>query len=422
MQNDLKISISNDLIKTLEPRDKPYDVRDSDLTGFMVRVYPSGKKSYVVQYGRGKRYTIGSTELIKAKSARDKALILLGQAKDGIDPHAEKRKQNVKTLRDFIEKVYSPWVTANRKTGEETVKRLSRFDHLMKFKLSELTAWQIEKWRTKRLKDGVSKETINRDLNALRAALSMAVEFKHIDEHPLKGVKQYETDKRKKVRYLLPDEETRLRGSLGLRDKEYRDARENANRWRKQRGYKLFPTLTDKEFIDHLEPMVLLSINTGMRRGEVFHLRWKDIDLKDRMLTIEGSTAKSGTTRHLPLNAEAFEVLSAWKKQSKKSGLVFPGKEGEPLTNVKKAWASVIDRAKIQNFRWHDLRHDFASKLVMRGVDLNTVRELLGHADLKMTLRYAHLAPEHKKAAVDRLMEPVEIERPDQAIGVPDRT
>jgi site-specific recombinase XerD len=75
------------------------------------------------------------------------------------------------------------------------------------------------------------------------------------------------------------------------------------------------------------------------------------------------------------------------------------------MHDVNTSWGNVLVDAKIENFRWHDMRHHFASHLVMAGVDLNTVRELLGHADLKMTLRYAHLAPEHKAAAVAKLMK-----------------
>ena len=84
---------------------------------------------------------------------------------------------------------------------------------------------------------------------------------------------------------------------------------------------------------------------------------------------------------------------------------MFPGEDGAPLADVKSAWLPLVDAAKVRAFRFHDFRHTFASKLVMAGVDLNTVRELLGHADLKMTLRYAHLAPEHKAAAVAKLVQ-----------------
>lgn len=84
--------------------------------------------------------------------------------------------------------------------------------------------------------------------------------------------------------------------------------------------------------------------------------------------------------------------------------MVFAGKDGCPMDNVQSSWERLIKDAGLFDFRWHDLRHSFASKLVMAGVDLNTVRELLGHSDIKMTLRYAHLAPEHKHAAVARLV------------------
>jgi len=166
----------------------------------------------------------------------------------------------------------------------------------------------------------------------------------------------------------------------------------------------LYPDITGP-YGDHLTPMVLLSLNTGMRRTEVFHMRWSDIDFNNQTLVIHGATAKSGRTLHIPLNTEALDALEAWRDHREEgTELAFPAKDGRPFHNVKKAWEGVLSDAGITAFRWHDMRHHFASRLVMAGVDLNTVRELLGHADMRMTLRYAHLAPEHKAAAVAKLV------------------
>ena len=140
-----------------------------------------------------------------------------------------------------------------------------------------------------------------------------------------------------------------------------------------------------------------------MRRGELFNLKWADVNFVGKIVTVVGATAKSGKTRHLPLNDEALYTLQQWYTQRKKSELVFPSYDGERMDNISTSWERLIKDAKIEHFRFHDCRHDFASKLVMAGVDLNTVRELLGHSDIKMTLRYAHLAPAKLAAAVAML-------------------
>jgi site-specific recombinase XerD len=106
------------------------------------------------------------------------------------------------------------------------------------------------------------------------------------------------------------------------------------------------------------------------------------------------------------MNDLLTKTLVDWKAQTGGSdnGLVFPSpKSGEVFNNVRRAWEGVLRAAQIKKFRWHDMRHDFASQLVMKGVDLNTVRELMGHKDMKMTLKYAHLAPQVKRAAVKLL-------------------
>lgn len=164
-------------------------------------------------------------------------------------------------------------------------------------------------------------------------------------------------------------------------------------------------TLEGRVFADYLKPMVLLAMNTGIRLGELTQLRWKDISLTDApMLTVQAAYAKTGQIRHVPLNKTAKKVLEDWKaQQAETGGLVFATKTGHRIKNLRKAWMGVLDSAKIKNFKWHDLRHHFASKLVMAGVDLNTVRELLGHGSLTMTLRYAHLSPAKMAQAVAQL-------------------
>jgi integrase len=218
----------------------------------------------------------------------------------------------------------------------------------------------------------------------------------------LTDVKPITADRTGRVRFLTPEEETRLRKALAKRDARRRARRVRSNRWRRARGYEPWPP----DAPDHLTPIVSLALNTGLRKGEIFNLRWADADLRRAQLTVRGTGAKSGQTRHVPLNREAVAVLRAWQTTTTdQTAHVFAGRsEGEPLDDVKKAWLPVVKAAKLKAFTFHDLRHTFASKLVMAGVDLNTVRELLGHADIKMTLRYAHIAPAHAAAAVAKLL------------------
>lgn len=139
-------------------------------------------------------------------------------------------------------------------------------------------------------------------------------------------------------------------------------------------------------------------MNTGLRRGEVLKLRWTSVDFTRRLLTVEGGNAKNRQTRHVPLNEEAASTLRRWREQSGPGARVF-----EVATGFRTAWEKLLKRARIAHFRWHDLRHHFASRLVQHGVPLNTVRDLLGHSSVGMSLRYAHLAPDQRREAVAKL-------------------
>ncbi|MCH9027208.1 MAG: tyrosine-type recombinase/integrase [Proteobacteria bacterium] len=411
----MKAKLSSRTLQSLQPCDKPFEVVDSELKGFLLRVQPSGAKTYYFSYrnsqGRRGRYRIGNGDALSPAQARDQAVLLSARVVAGEDIQSQKKHERLlaeqaksRTLDGFLIHQYEPWVTSQRKSGADTVKRLrSNFAHLMQRPLVDINLWVIEKWRSEELKRGKAKTTINRDITTLKACLSKAVEWELLDANPLQKLKPIRTDALTRARYLNATEESVLRNALIERDQRLRKNRASGNAWRRARHHEELPDLSSVAFADYLQPMVLLSLNTGLRRGEILQLRWADVDLLRRELIVRGDNAKSGKTRHIPLNHEALTTLQQWRSESRSTEWVFVGKDGKRMWAVKASWKRVLLSAAIVDFRWHDLRHHFASRLVMNGVDLNTVRELLGHADLTMTLRYAHLSPEHKADAVARL-------------------
>lgn len=385
-------------INAAKPTGKLYRLRDASVPGLLMRVTPAGTKVWAITWGRGQERVIGTYPVMTLEGAREVARRELGEAAEHGAPVAvvEARKpvsEKPITLGAFTRDHFAPWATVNQKAGRATVDALEAcFGTLYERELRSIVAYDIERFKTRRLKAGIKPATVNRDLDRIRKVYSCAVEWGFLSEHPLRKVKRIKVDN-ERVRYLSAEEEDRLRKALVDREIERRKHRESGNAWCKQRGGEGRPMWPDNGFTDHMMPMVLVSLNSGMRRGELFGLEWHSVNLPGRLLTVEAGNAKSGKTRHLPLNDEALDVLKRFKKQHGGKGLVFPSPTGGRFDNINKAWEGLVLAAKLSNFNFHDLRHDFASKLVMAGVDLNTLRELLGHADIKMTLRYAHLAP-----------------------------
>jgi integrase len=409
--------ITKRLVEQLKPKAKMYAVRDSELTGFLLRVRPNGRMTWFYNYrnevGRQANYKLGTYPGLEPEGARRLALEAAGKVAARVDVQVERKaaraeaaRAKVSTLRGFIEHQYGPWATTHLRRGDVAVARLNAdFSRWLDEPLSTFNSWRMESWRRDRLKAGVKPVTLNRQLDTLRSALAKAVEWGVIDTHPLTGLKRLKVDDDERVRFLSTAEEKHLREALVKRETRERDARDRFNVWRAQRGKPTLPVRTE-EFVDRLRPLVLVALNTGLRRGELFSLRWADVDLDHAVLTVRAAASKSGDSRRVPLNAEALGVLKGWKKQTKPGDAeahVFPGDNGARLTNINKSWATLCKLAKVTDFRFHDLRHTFASKLVQRGVDLNTVRALMGHADLKMTLRYSHLAPDNLAVAVAKL-------------------
>jgi len=160
---------------------------------------------------------------------------------------------------------------------------------------------------------------------------------------------------------------------------------------------------------EHLDELII-ALNTGMRRSEQYiRIDWSCVDLTRKDLTIPQS--KNGQGRHIPLNGEARTAFERLRQRVigngpipiSPQGPIFVGRGGQRLLGPRHWFDDAVKKAGLVNFTWHDLRHTFASRLVMEDVDIRTVAELMGHRKIQMTMRYAHLAPEHKLIAVERL-------------------
>lgn len=374
--NSTRSRLTETSIKALQPQTERYDVPDDIIKGLALRVTKTGIKSWSLRYrtreGGQRRYTLGSWPAIKLARARELAKIELGRVAGGADIQQEKKQERSKatcpTIKAFCADEYRQWVEAHHKAADQTLYRLTDILPWQDKRLDQIDIKLVERWQAKRINSGISPWTVKRDIAALRSMMSKAVEWGYLDTHPLANLKAPKAPDNSRIRYLSDDEEKRLLSALRADSTPA-----------------------------HLRAIVTVAMNTGLRRGELLKMDWSSVDLDAKRLTVTAQTAKSSKVRHVPLNKKALAALKAWKKPMDRKGAVFG------LTDIKKSWHTLLRLAEITDFRYHDIRHHFASKLVMAGIDLNTVRELLGHSDIRMTLRYAHLAPEHAAAAVEVL-------------------
>lgn len=157
-----------------------------------------------------------------------------------------------------------------------------------------------------------------------------------LEQNPIQQLRMKAAKPRSVVRFLSPAEEQRLRETLAARDLEHAAARRSANEWRAARKRPLFPVVPEGSYADHLTPVVLLAMNTGLRRGELLALDWSDINLQARMLTVRRENAKSGKQRPVPLNVGAMAVLRQWASQGIGSGSVLS------ISGIKSSWDTLL--------------------------------------------------------------------------------
>lgn len=326
-------------------------------------IFLKGKNWYVDYYANGcrMREMVGpNKELAEKVLMKRKIEVAEGRFLD------IKKEKKIK-FEDFADEYFEIYLNANNKSLDKSdyynLKRLKVY-FSGKY-LHEINALSVEKFRLERSRE-VGPATTNRALARLKALFNKAIAWNKFEGiNPVKGVK-FLKESPGRLRFLEKEEITKLV--------------ENCN--------------------DYLKPIVVVALNTGMRRGEIFNLKWRDIDFKRDMIHL--MKTKNGEKRETPMNEVVKATLIKVRKHPE-SPYIFCEKSGLPFKNLRKSFFTACRKSDITNFRFHDLRHTFASQLVMSGVDLNTVRELLGHKSLEMTLRYSHLSPDHKKRAVDIL-------------------
>jgi len=218
---------------------------------------------------------------------------------------------------------------------------------------------------------GNGPTSIRRHVAVLSAAIQSAREWKWINTNPAHEVNLPKEPKGRQ-RYLTKEELSRL----------LKTVHQSSN--------------------PMLAPAVLLSLSTGIRRGELLSLTWDQVDLDRGHVTLLDT--KNKTDRGVPLTQGAIEVLRDYGKLRRMdTKLVFPGKSGQKGIYFNRAWTAALKSAKIKNFRWHDLRHTCASYLAMSGVSMLAIAELLGHKTLQMTKRYSHLSSDTLRADVEKM-------------------
>lgn len=324
---------------------------------------------YYVDYGyqgRRIRENVG-----KSKSVAE---TILAKIKTEIaeNRYLDVKKEKKIKFEDFADEYFNVHSKQHKKSWKTDSYIINRLKDVFRGRfLQDITAKDIEDYRIVRLKEKVngkpiSPATINRHLDVLSNIFNKAIEWNKLQNNPMKAVKSLKVALGR-LRFLEKEETAKLIANCS--------------------GY--------------IKPIVVIALNTGMRKGEILGLKWEDIDYKRNLITLLNT--KNGEKREVPMNGNVQNVLRSVKKHPE-SDYLFCNKNGVQMYDIRKSFSTALRKSGINSFRFHDLRHTFASHLTMSGIEIFTVKELLGHKDIAMTMRYSHLSPNHKSRAVDVLV------------------
>ena len=328
------------------------------------RIYKREKNWYtdIIFQEQRKREKIGTIKEVAQKILNKKLSDLT------LEEHGIIEDEKV-TLKEFskeylIDKKNSTQL--NTYVGIELRVNLHLVSYFGKEFLFNITPHKVFSYQTKRLSEGVCNATVNREITCLSNLLNTAVTWKRIKSNPIMKIKRLK-EPPGRVRYLSLEEINRLLGNC-------------------------------PDPPHPLRAIITVALTTGMRKGEIFGLKWEYIKPESRFIILP--VTKNNTSRLVPANDTLLRTLADLPRNS---DFVFLGRKGKPFVDLKISFKEACRKAGIEGFRFHDLRHTYASHLAMRGVHMRALQELLGHKNIQMTQRYSHLSPEHLQGAVKLL-------------------
>ncbi len=365
-------------VEGLEPRDTDYLVFDSELPGFGVRVMPSGRKSYLVQYrsgGRTRRFSLGRHGALTAEEARKEAMSRLGEVAKGGNPSEEaSRQRRAPTVAALCDRFTAEYVPQHCKprTAYDYQRVIDRFirPRFGSFKIADVTRADVAELHH------ALRETpyqANRVLSVLSKMFNLAElwELRADGSNPCRLVRKFA--EQQKERYLSDTELDRLGDVLAEVEEE------------------------GAESVFVVAAFRLLTL-TGCRLREIQTLRWDYVTPTHLLLP----DSKTGA-RRIPLPPAAHAVLDALPRLAGNPHVIAGKKPGGHIADLQRPWYRVRARAGLDDVRIHDLRHTYASVAVSNGVDLLTVGKILGHRNYQTTMRYAHLSDDSQQRAADQI-------------------
>lgn len=382
------------VVEALQPSEKDYIIFDSEISGFGVRVLPSGRKTYLVQYrsgGRTRRVKIGKHGNVTADEARTKARELLGAVAKGDNPAEQiSDHRGSPTIGTVCERFYREHVKERCKPSTQSEYRRA-IDLFIKPVLGAFKVIDVQRPDISALhhKHRDKPYQANRTLGVLSKMFNLCEIWgiRPDGSNPCRHVAKYKEEKRE--RFLSGNELARL-------------------------GEVLSQCEANGSETAHVVAAFRLLVLTGCRLGEIQTLKWQYV--QDGYLMLPDS--KTGK-RRITLSPSAQAVLDSLERVAGNPHVVAGEKTGQHLTDLQRPWRRIRARAGLEGVRIHDLRHTFASNAVMQGQPLPIVAKLLGHTQIQTTMRYAHLADDSVREAATSVSKSLSRSLSTPAVNIP---